>query len=218
VNETPFAEAIANADPAVRETFRRAGDAATRAAGRVRRTQFDAVPLLPDATVYVGDSITEYGLWNEWFPDSPARNRGVAAETIADILDRLDSALSGGPVAVSLLAGTNDVDGPRSSGTADEIACRAEHLVRKIRLNAPDARLVVTGVLPRTSAHVDTIHVVNARYRAVCREVGASYVDLWDELAKDDGAIRPEYSRDGLHLTGAGYRVWVAALSHELVR
>ncbi|MGS2810751.1 hypothetical protein [Nocardia sp. MW-W600-9] len=37
----------------------------------------------------------------------------------------------------------------------------------------------------------------------------AVYVDLWSALADETGSLRPEFTRDRLHLNGAGYTAWV---------
>ena len=48
----------------------------------------------PVDSVFIGDSITEYGEWNDFFSSKNLSNRGVAGDTTEDILRRLDSIIS----------------------------------------------------------------------------------------------------------------------------
>lgn len=59
---------------------------------------------------------------------------------------------------------------------------------------------------------------MNRSYARIAAESGAIYVDLWPALAQADGSIRPEMTRDGLHLSLAGYAAWVAVLRPLLSR
>jgi lysophospholipase L1-like esterase len=44
-----------------------------------------------------------------------------------------------------------------------------------------------------------------------------TYLDLWPALATPKGTLRPDYTIDGLHLTGPGYAAWVECLRPLLV-
>ncbi|MFE3054183.1 hypothetical protein [Nocardia sp. NPDC059239] len=43
-------------------------------------------------------------------------------------------------------------------------------------------------------------------------QADAVYIDLWPALADANGALRQEFTRDGLHLSGAGYAAWIEVL------
>ena len=145
----------------------------------MRRSQFEALPKVADAVVFLGDSITEGGVWDEWFRELLTLNRGIGGDTVGGVLDRLDSALYE-PRAISLLIGTNDLTGMGRSFKVDDIA----------ELNRRDEKLA--GVY------------------------GATYLDLWPSLVGPDRALRKDVSRDGTHLNGNGYRIWVDILRPHL--
>jgi lysophospholipase L1-like esterase len=58
------------------------------------------------------------------------------------------------------------------------------------------------------------------RANELCRRgaaaAGVDWVDLHARLADPDGELDPRYSSGGLHLSGAGYRAWAAALAPYL--
>ncbi|HSA52508.1 MAG TPA: GDSL-type esterase/lipase family protein [Yinghuangia sp.] len=185
-----------------------------------RATQFAQLVPAPGRVVFLGDSITEGGLWHEWFPDLPLINRGIGGNTIDDVLARLDTAIVA-PAAVFLLIGTNDIDtgiaeleafarGPRRS--AGQTAERMRHLVTAIRERAPHTALFIQSVMPRQAVLADVLRTLNADYRLIASEAEATYVDLWPALADDAGGLRSEFTLDSLHLNGAGYAAWVQVL------
>lgn len=180
----------------------------------MRLAQFAAAPVA-DRVVFLGDSITEQGVWEQWFPELPTLNRGIGGNAIYQVLERLDNAIVS-PRAISLLIGTNDLHGLGRSADVGEIATEMRDLVRRIREKAPTAPLLVNSVLPRSAYFAARIRSLNARYRQVSIDEGAAYVDVWPALAGPDGAIRRAYTSDGLHLSGEGYRAWAEVLRPHL--
>jgi lysophospholipase L1-like esterase len=169
----------------------------------------------PKRVLFIGDSITEGGLWSDLFPDLPTSNRGIGGEATYDLLERLDSAVND-PIAVSLMIGTNDLHGPRKERENTKIADRTAEIIRRIRDLAPSAHVFVNSVLPRTVFFAAQIKELNECNREAAARHGATYVDLWPTFADAAGAIKPEYSRDNLHLTPAGYLAWTEVLRPHL--
>jgi len=182
-----------------------------------RVAQFGAVPATPGRIVFLGDSITEWALWEDWFPGLRTCNRGIAGQGIADVVARLDTALVD-PRAVVLLIGTNDLPSPRRGLDIAPIAAAMTDLVARIRGAAPDAALLINGVLPRSAAHRTMIEELNQAFRGIAAQADATWVETWPAFADADGAIRTEYSYDQLHLTAEGYRAWTNLLRPHLAR
>jgi lysophospholipase L1-like esterase len=181
----------------------------------MRRSQFEVMPKVPGRVVFLGDSITQGGLWDEWFPDLPTLNRGINGDSVGGVLDRLDSALHE-PRAVSLLIGTNDLAGLGRSHRVEDVAQQMDTLLSRIRASAPGARLLVNGIMPRSKALADDIEALNRRYEQLAVKHGAAYVDLWPALVGPNRALHKDLTRDGIHLNGAGYRIWVDILRPHL--
>ena len=182
-----------------------------------RRAQFALTLPAPGRVVFLGDSIIEQGQWDGWFPALPTLNRGIGGESIADVATRLGSALHA-PRAVVLMIGTNDVHASRNSADIADAAIRMKKLVSAIRTAAPDAALIVNSVAPRTLHYRERIAQFNAGLVQIAAAADVQYLDLWPVMAGPDGAIRPELTTDGLHLTAQGYSVWAGALQPMLAR
>jgi lysophospholipase L1-like esterase len=175
---------------------------------RMRTSQFGVLPKPAVDVVFLGDSITEYGLWNEWFPRHHVVNRGVVADTSRGVLTRIGTAV-GKQDVLSLLIGTNDLSVGVSPGRiADNVAA----IIAAVRAADPKTRILLNSVMPRTRTYRGQIIALNQKLAGLAEAEGGSFLDLWPVLADDQGSIRPEFSADQLHLTGAGYAAWVDVL------
>lgn len=175
---------------------------------RMRASQFEALPRPTADVVFLGDSITEYGLWNEWFPALSVANRGIGGDTSSGVLARMGTAI-GTQRLVSLLIGTNDLAAGR---TPEAIAATVAAIVGAVTQTAPASSILINSVMPRARSYRDRVVELNGLLSSLAAAQGAAFLDLWPILSDGDGAIRAEYSFDRLHLTGAGYAAWVGAL------
>ena len=179
--------------------------------GASRRRLFDAVPVPARRVLFIGDSITEGGLWGDLFPEIPTTNRGIGGEGTIDLLERVESTIND-PIAVSLLIGTNDLHGPREHRDTAQIIERTDEIVRRVRASAPEVLILVNSLFPRTEYFAAKIRAINVGYRQSAARHGAEYVDAWPALADDAGAMKPGLSWDNVHLTPAGYLAWAEVL------
>lgn len=175
---------------------------------RMKQSHFEELTLLDGQVVFLGDSITEGGAWNEWFPQAPVINRGIGGDTTDGVLKRLDTAIHH-PSQVFLLIGTNDLALRRP---VDEIRANQRAIVEGIVTRAPETDLTIQSVMPRKPKFHARIERLNNTYRALAQEFGATYLDLWPALSDGAGALNPTFTLDGLHLNGAGYRAWTGLL------
>jgi lysophospholipase L1-like esterase len=200
------------------DLVRRAGAVLARVVGlkllgpaqRMRASQYATLGVPSRHVVFLGDSITQGGLWQEWFAGAPVLNRGIDGETSADLLRRVDSAVLD-PLAVFLLIGTNDLT---SGVSLREITANIRTLLAEIERRAPGTPMVVQSVMPRTPRFRDDLRLLNRAYQQLVDSSGENveYLDLWPTLADDDGDLRAEYTEDRLHLNGPGYAAWVDVL------
>jgi lysophospholipase L1-like esterase len=176
----------------------------------MRASQYATLGVPPRHVVFLGDSITQGGLWQEWFAGAPVVNRGIDGETSADLLRRVDSAVLD-PLAVFLLIGTNDLT---SGVPLRQIIENVRGLLAEIERRGPGTRVVVQSAMPRTPRFRDDLRLLNRAYRQLVdsSEEHVEYLDLWPALADDDGDLRTEYTEDRLHLNGPGYAAWVDVL------
>lgn len=176
-----------------------------------RRSQFEQLIPGPGQVVFLGDSNIEQGAWSEWFPTLPCINRGIGGDTVKGVRLRLDSAINQ-PLGVFLVIGSNDVAGSRGSRKVPEVADELHRLIADIKSLAPGAALFLNSVLPRSREMSDAIRSLNERYRDLAIKTGTTYVDVSSALSAADGSVRSEFTFDGHHLNGLGYRTWVDVL------
>lgn len=162
---------------------------------------------------FVGDSLTENGRWQDWFPDETVHNFGVGGNTSDDVVERLPDIIDSGPNALVILVGTNDLAWRRS---VEHIVRNIETILVTIRRDLPDARILVQSVLPRGNEFADQIRDVNRHIWQFAPTVRAQYLDLWPALALPDGELDPSYSEDRLHLNEEGYLAWLNELRPAL--
>jgi lysophospholipase L1-like esterase len=175
-----------------------------------RASQFEAVPAAEGAVVFLGDSITEGGLWHEWFPTVRVLNRGIGGNTTSEIRRRLQAAIHS-PAAVFLLCGTNDV----TRGVAqDAIVEETRRIIDAILQRSPSTRIYLQSVMPRAAAFRDELGSLNRQLHSLAddRQGAVEFVNLWPVLADSDGALVKDFTIDSLHLNGRGYAAWTAVI------
>ncbi|TNF89028.1 MAG: hypothetical protein EP301_03785 [Gammaproteobacteria bacterium] len=175
-------------------------------------SQFEHLEIQAGDVVFLGDSITEGGAWDELFPGMPVRNRGIGGDTTSGVLDRLDQITRGRPGKVFLKIGTNDlfIGVPEA-----EIAANVARIVRELKAASAGTQVYVQSVLPRQVEYRQAVESLNERLQAVAAASGATWIDLYPRfLDAADGSIRDDLANDGLHLLGDGYLIWREQIAH----
>ena len=167
------------------------------------------------SVVFFGDSLTEGGSWEAWFPDYTTHNFGVGGDTTDELLARTDQVVEVHPDAIVLLIGTNDLGMRRS---VEHLVRNAELLLVNLRRDLPGTRTLVQSIMPRGREFADQVQDANRHLRQFSATVHAQYLDLWPSLALPDGELNPEFSDDRLHLNDAGYQAWLGELRPAIER
>jgi len=173
------------------------------------RVLFDKFPVEQGDVVFLGDSLTRQGRWGEMYPGVPVRNRGVSGDTTSDVHARLPQAVRAAPAQIFLMIGTNDLGLGRS---AEVVLANLSRIVSEIRRISPATTLVLQTLLPREAALRSSVEAVNRGLAALAEREGLPLVDVGQAMRSPAGTLRPELTRDGLHLLDAGYQVWKDAL------
>lgn len=160
------------------------------------------------STVFMGDSITEMGGFEEAFPDSI--NLGIGGDLIWGTYDVVQYAVKCNPDKIYLMIGVNSL----SLYTTEECIAQFDELVAMLSQVLPDTKLVLESVLPRHKVY-DCIKAYNAHMKKVAEERGFKYLDLYSLYAVDD-KLPLELTEDGLHLKKEAYSVWYEAIKEEL--
>lgn len=183
---------------------------------------FDHLPITENDIVFLGNSITDGGNFEELFKREDVKNRGIRSDIIPGVMKRLDQVVKGHPRKIFLLIGINDVSHGHS---IDKLAQRYENLVKEIMRRSPQTKLYLQSIMPidnrfgvyrNLRGKEQTVMDFNKRIQAIAEENGLTYIDLWPVLSDKEGRMRSDFTNDGLHLTGPGYHAWTNAIRHFL--
>ncbi len=192
-----------------------------------RVDQFKKENGIKQNIVIVGSSHVEGIDSEKLLPRWKVVNRGIGSDRIGiddrGILHRLDcSVFNCDPGVVVIQNGVNDLGELKRNGTPtiDEIDKCYRKVISKIRTRLPDTPLVIVGLFPTRDKYGDLVPSLlelDARQKKIAEDFGCTYLEMFSALSGPDGFLKKEYSREGLHLTEAGYKVWMKKLNDVLL-
>jgi len=180
--------------------------------------------------VLIGDSITHmWGgepksnvvrgakAWEATFGKTPVLNMGFGWDRTQNVLWRLENGEFEGlaPKWVVLCIGTNNLTGTKNAreNTPSEIVEGIIMICDKIQQRAPQAKLIVMGVLPRGEkaenpfrAKIKSINDLLAK--AIPEKQGVQFLDISEKLLAADGTLTKEMMPDGTHPSEKAYAIW----------
>jgi (4-O-methyl)-D-glucuronate---lignin esterase len=177
---------------------------------------------------FVGNSITRrWGAldypeflahWKATFFGWNAANFGWGADRTEHMLWRIENGELDGvnPKVIVILAGTNNVG--QVQGSPDERVADITRGIRALldisRRKAPNATIILTGILPRNDnmSYMPIITRINEAIARFADGRSIRYLNINDKLADRDGRLFEGTTVDQLHLSVKGYQLWAAAL------
>jgi len=177
--------------------------------------------------VFDGDSIIAgwdwagrgLDLWNSRYAKLHAADFGIAGDMVQNVLWRLQRGQLDGikPKLVVLMIGTNNLtyDDP------DQIAAGIKAILDEYAKDAPNAKMLLLGLLPRGAKADDPIRPkitqVNTQMATMADGQRVTYLDLSDKFLLPDGSMNPElFMSDLTHPNAKGYQVWADAMQPEI--
>ena len=174
---------------------------------------FELLPNEENEIIFLGNSITEGCEWSELFGNPKIKNRGISADVAEGVLLRLDEVTESNPIKIFLMIGINDL---AFGYSIDEILQFYNEILNKIKNDSPNSITYIQSVLPINetfgkfteydSLSSDIIKL-NVELEKLANSSGLAYVNLHDSFLFEN-RLNPEYTNDGLHLTGKGYHLW----------
>jgi len=188
-----------------------------------RLNEFKSQPVIKRRTIFLGNSLTEYGDWQSLLGDSTIINRGIAGDNTFGVLDRLEDIITRQPDKLFVEIGINDI----SQNIPDNIIVKnILTLVAQVQTRSPETRIYVHSILP-TNDRVKNeypeaynknaqIELVNRQLLNSAKERNFTYIDLNTKVSNHNGKLDGKYAApDGLHLNKAGYATWVRLLKEK---
>lgn len=166
--------------------------------------------------VFMGNSITEG--WFNHHPDFFTRNnfacRGIGGQTSSEMLVRFrQDVIELKPRAVAILSGTNDIAMNNGYIALENTVQNIVSMCELARFNG--IRVLLCSVPPATAfgwrPQVEPTKIIpqlNRMLKAYADTAeGVEWVDYFSALAAPDDTLSPDYSPEGCHPNGEGYKV-----------
>lgn len=146
-------------------------------------------------------------------------NRGFGGSQMAHVLYWFDQVVRPyNPRQILVYEGDNDI---WRGKTPSETEADFRTFIARAREAFPAVPILLLLVKP-SPARMDkrmAYEALNQRLRDLAAEIsGVDFADTWSPMLDADGCPRAElYVRDGVHLSPAGYAVWVEVLRPKLI-
>lgn len=176
---------------------------------------FRQMPDEQDEIIFLGNSLTEAGEWQEMTRNAKVKNRGISGDVTYGLIARLDEVLSSKPAKIFILSGTNDL---KRGIPVDTIAKQFDRMLSIILAQSPKTKVYLQSVFPvnETMISKDYRRITNAlvkqlneRLKQLSVKHKIIYVDVQSILKDEQGNLKKEYTHDGIHLWPDAYIHWV---------
>ena len=161
--------------------------------------------------VFLGDTVTDG--WDdagEFFPGQPYANRGAAGQTTSEMLLRFRrDVVELRPMAVVIMAGAGDAaSGLPTEETRRNLATMAD-IARANEIDVVFASNLPAGdgaqEAPAGERPPNRLDELNAWVKGYALSTESGFVDYRPALRDERGALRREFSDDGVRLNARGY-------------
>lgn len=174
---------------------------------------FDSLDYQNVDKVFLGDSITDHGELQTYFPGEVVLNRGIVDDKTKGVLDRIDEVVKRKPKEVYILIGINDV---AEGVEVDVYKKNMEKIIQSF--DQSTTKVIVQSILPVNNQEFPNkipnknVDQYNEVLQKIAEENDIEYVDLNQHFKDSDGQLKKELTVDGVHLNGKGYDVWMKNL------
>ena len=169
-----------------------------------RRDQFMLFGRQADV-VMIGDSLTQSGHWQDMFPKASIANRGIKGDGTDDILRRMDTILSVKPKKAFIMIGINDLYRGKS---VDAVFKDYIEIINELESNNIQIYIQSTLECSDCGERLGKVRLLNQKLERLAVERKLTYININDGLTNRETGLLPDYTSDGIHLTGNGYVKW----------
>ncbi|WP_162304879.1 GDSL-type esterase/lipase family protein [Sphingobacterium olei] len=177
-----------------------------------RLGQYRQMPVLPRAIVFLGNSLTDAGKWNDIIPGQPVLNRGISGDISYGVFARLDEVVRHQPKKVFLMIGINDL---KRGVPTENIVQNYIRIVRIIQQESPKTIIYLNSILPVNPSKLiesfkavknSDIEILNDGLKSIAQnQKSIHFVDLHQIFADDNGDLKADVTPDGIHLEVFAY-------------
>lgn len=174
----------------------------------MRVDQFAHLPPVNNhSIVFLGDSITEMGAWNELLEKLNIKNRGISGDTTTGLLKRISVIAAGKPDKILIMIGINDICSKRENTLS--IINNYRQILATLSKLTPESKIYIQSILPaKNRKFKQKIKKTNTELVKLAAEFNYNYLDLYSYFINNENELDQQYTSDGIHLNGKGYLLW----------
>lgn len=180
-----------------------------------RNSVFDLLEIDSTDIVFVGSSLTEGFPLGELYPNLVIKNRGIGWNESRHVVDRIPLIAARHPNKIFLEMGVNDI---LNKGSFDTVFENYRKTIEIIRTLSPNTFIYVQSVMPMGTNNQycqACVLALNKRLEGYCDLYTLRFIDIYSSLYKN-GGLDSAYTYDGIHLNGAGYKLWQQAIDRSV--
>lgn len=156
--------------------------------------------------IFLGDSITRGGDWQDKFPNLKICNIGYSGDTINGLINRLNMVKAVNPEKVFILIGVNDI---KMGQSKESYINSYRELLNGLLEYKPTLHIYVESILPTRKPedlNNDKIIEFNNAIKDMLKSYNdINYIDLYPSFCDKNGELISDYTSGGLHLNSDGY-------------
>lgn len=181
---------------------------------RKRMVYFEENPIGSNKIVFLGNSLTEGGKWNEYFPEVETANRGISGDNTEGMLNRIGSIIKSQPKKLFILTGINDISQNRSN---NEILDNYRQILQLVKSESPNTIIYVESLLPinnefgrykRLIGKEKQVLSYNKELKKLAKKEKVNFINVFPIYKDKQGKLDAQYTKDGLHLIPEAYNKW----------
>jgi len=174
----------------------------------------------------IGDSITHgwegsgRKVWEKFYGKRNAVNLGIGGDRTQHVLWRLENGNIEGisPKLAVLMIGTNNC----GSNTPVEIAEGVEAIIKKLRTELPNTKVLVLAIFPRGADDTHRGRQVNMKANELIAKLAdgqmVHFMNINDKFLTKDRILTREIMPDLLHPREKGYGIWAEAMEPTVAK
>ena len=163
--------------------------------------------------VFLGDSLTLGGAWEEYFPEQMITNLGVVGDIVEGLMIRVPLVERLTPDKCFVMGGVNNLS---YGETIEQIAFHYDQLLKELTAlqEENDLTVYVQSLLPVNEeiSHFgvsnEEICQMNEEIEKLAHQYHLTYIDVYHAMLDHEGMLERDYTPDGVHLNWQGYETW----------
>lgn len=188
---------------------------------RSRVEMYNSLPQSKEDIVFLGNSITFWGNWQELTGLPQVKNRGIPGDNTFGVLERIDEIINGAPAKIFILIGINDL----ANHIPDSIILsNYQKIIDRIKSGSPSTKIYFQTMLPTNDiankqssiySNDGSIIKINNSLKLMAVENNLfEVIDIYKSFSDENGKLAIEYTWDGIHLNLDGYLHWISILKN----